>query len=145
MKQREIKFRVWDHNNKNWALFANAIDIANGSVYEIGMDWETVLHETTIQQYTGLKDKSDIEIYEGDVITFDEYPSIIFVVGWSVYEEVGWSLYFNPSHTEQKFEKLKQIFNNIDLYEEYPMSYFDQKGYKVLGNIFENPELLKND
>ena len=145
MKQREIKFRVWDHNNKNWALFANAIDIANGSVYEIGMDWETVLHETTIQQYTGLKDKNDLEIYEGDIISFDEYPNIIFVVGWSVYEEVGWSLYSNTPNAKPKYHELEQIFNNIELYEEYSMRYFDQGVYKVLGNIFENPELLKND
>jgi uncharacterized phage protein (TIGR01671 family) len=147
MKQREIKFRVWDKLEKRFiypdegyqghytlSLRGKFHNLQNGS----GGD------EYIIQQYTGLKDKNGKEIYEGDIITFDEYPNGIFVVGWSVYEEVGWSLFVkNINAILSVYEPLAYTFNGIELYEEYPVSYFVQNGYTVIGNIFENPELLK--
>lgn len=95
-----------------------------------------------IQQFTGLKDKNGKEIFEGDIIlnNIDHNNPVLCVAGWSVYEDIGFVLYY-PS--KEPMEPLKQNFNGIDLYEGLPMCYGRGCGYEVISNIFETPELLK--
>lgn len=63
---REIKFRAWIKNNKR---MENCIEI---NPFYIGdcdrFHWKH--EEVELMQYTGLKDKNDKEIYEGDIIQF---------------------------------------------------------------------------
>jgi uncharacterized phage protein (TIGR01671 family) len=147
MKQREIKFRIWDkleekfiYSDKGYqghyilTLSGKFHNLQNGSGGE----------ECIIQQFINVQDKNKKDIYEGDIITFDEYPNNIFVIGWSVYEEVGWSLFVkNINASPSLYEPLAYTFNGIELYDEYLVSYFDHNGYTVIGNIFENHELIK--
>jgi len=80
--------------------------------------------------FTGLKDKNGKEIYEGDIVKFENTPSV--VVEW--YQK-------NANFVGKIIETLK---------EEYPTycSFFGFTLYRnpeVIGNIFENPELLEHD
>ena len=146
---REIKFRVWNSDNKEFISqkdfhlitirFDGLPQFFSGDYVTIhGKFWPEHL---VLQQYTGIKDKNGREIYEGDIIMneSDHDNAAMCVVGWSVYEEIGWSLYYP---FREPMEPLKQNFNGIDLYEEYPLKY-GGPCYEVIGNIYENSDLIK--
>jgi hypothetical protein len=80
-------------------------------------------------QYTGLKDKNGIEIYEGDILVADND----YVDEGNLYLEVKW----NDKQTGYYLEDAKHgIDCDVDEFE-----MIDQC-YQVIGNIYETPELL---
>ena len=145
LPQREIKFRAWDRKEKRMIYFKEwregddyyvislLIDNTGWSVWKIkeySQDLKErellVNHKTGILlQYTGLHDKNGKEIYEGDII------SVVgdkFVVLW-----VGCGFQFIDIWTNAKSIKSEEILE------------FYNKGVsiEVIGNIFENPNLLE--
>ena len=126
---REIKFRAWVKEKK--AIFeVILIDYVTKKVTYL---LERVGHllsirdakfyDVELMQYTGLKDKNNKEIYEGDILfeSFGEkYYKVIFENG-SFKAEV-----------EGDFEEYS--FDLIDVV---------AQGYEVVGNIYENPELME--
>ena len=107
---REIKFRVW-HRGNMINLVPPSFD---GQDLVSEEDW-------IVMQFTGLKDKNGVEIYENDVIQ-DDY---------------GYN--YKVEFIEGRFMPLVQVkegYNCIDRY--------DERNFEVIGNIYENPELLTN-
>lgn len=81
-------------------------------------------------QYTGLHDKNGKEIYEGDILLADEE----YVDEGELYLEVKWNdaqTGFYLYDTKYDFDCDREEFELID------------KSYQVIGNIYENPELLE--
>lgn len=97
-------------------------------------NWYTVDPET-VGQFTGLEDKNDVKIFEGDIVQAD--PNSVFVVkfgrciDFTSNKPDGYQGYF----LEQISPGLKMLRN--DFY------YWYNKGLKVIGNVFDNSDLLK--
>ena len=108
----------------------------NGKVYHGGYDDVLSEDDYSIQQYTAMKDKDGKDIYEGDIL------------------EWGMSLDDTPSQRLRfvEFHELQLIWKVVDVGElPASVSYLYEakqpstRWCRVVGNIFENPELLKNE
>lgn len=111
---RELKFRAWSGETRK--LYSN-YDVRGIPLGDVKNDdvW-------TFEQYTGLKDKNGDEIYEGDIISCSELK---FVVVWNEFD----------SSFKMKCDEL-----DIAIYLYSKLA----KEVEVLGNIHEDPELLKD-
>ena len=130
--QREIKFRFWDTTNNK---FDTDIGIYNDG--NLG-DFSECFHNNSgkngqyyvVQQYTGLKDKNSKEIYEGDIIHYyndDSYTITDEVLVCKYSPNNAWFTFNENSDEEDNGYYWLEIRNLCE----------------VIGNIFENPDLIK--
>ena len=117
---REIKFRVWNKHYKEYVKPSDGcsdysfIQYKSGNFSLFGVSAECLV----IQQYTGLKDKNGKEIYEGDICKVN-------------------------LHGYMKTNTI--VFQNgAFCFDGYAMcQYNEEQIFEIIGNIFENPELMK--
>jgi len=131
---REIKFRLWHAKSKQMfystASASNMLIGLDGSVKDVYIK-EDLTDEMVKMQYTGLKDKNDKEIYEGDIVS---YPQS-----------------FDNSELSKDLPKSVREIAYLDKYACFEiMGWFggnalsrNIKTIEVIGNIYENPELLE--
>ena len=118
---REIKFRAWIKEEKkmlpvqNLDFLCEYADVRES--YNLYL-WD--FKEIELMQFTGLQDEKGIDIYEGDILSLPNKD--IAVVIWSP-----------PRFILQRYRRIYQ-----DLRLEHWSKY-----NKIIGNIYENPELLE--
>lgn len=132
---REIKFRAWDKelNRMCDVIQLGVRDIIVNSIEEDEISGFLPIDRFEIMQYTGLKDKNGTEIYEGDIIRTHE----------NRIQKVIW--HNNGFKLEYKFKRSYRGESYWETRKDIELSETNNKrwGIKVIGNIYENPELLK--
>jgi uncharacterized phage protein (TIGR01671 family) len=140
---REIKFRVWDKTGGFFWGEGEGMDFK-----KIAFNFYDALFkegELIFQQFTGLKDKNGKEIYEGDIVKINRCYTRPFVnenkqIDYKFIDdgevEVGQVLW---GWNTQKYLVSYEHIRHDDIED------FDKSSHRVevIGNIFENKELLK--
>ena len=105
---REIKFRAWDKEKKYMIDWSNSI-CAQEICYHIGCE-QKLGDNVEIMQYTGLKDRNGVEIYEGDILQIEWLKPTTVEVKW---KNQGWHPYVEQGNTE--YEIIGNIYQNPEL------------------------------
>jgi uncharacterized phage protein (TIGR01671 family) len=146
---REIKFRAWNSEEKR--MFYSKDD-KERNWFSIGMTWEMhndikknicVSSKDILMQFTGLKDKNGKEIYEGDILRCEDIADGSFSTGYDYFGEVVYQgkheqPYFSHCFTLRALDRGTGKFHCVYLEKAVRLS----EG-EVIGNIYENPELLE--
>ena len=119
-RMRKIKFRAWCENDKEMLRWEDMQLWGINSLNDGG------LMKVMFIEYTGLKDKNGKEIYDGDIITaHSEYNTIESgIVKWD--------------NKEASFRIEQGISVGTSFY-----GFQQIENIEVIGNIYENPELIK--
>jgi len=119
---REIKFRAWQDNQ----MVTQPLSSNYGAARFFGFLYEDV----PVMQYTGLLDKNGKEIYEGDILNNIEAVDI----AWRQVVEFETGAFWR-----------KDISKGDDSQWEFDGWETVGEDWEVIGNIYENPELLDMD
>ena len=139
---REIKFRLWDNHYKELQFSS---DGWHDRVDVLSQVWDYLTKsDYIIQQFTGLKDKSGKEIYEGDIVSFSRWGCSEHCIEIENYLCEGLKkIVFGLNYGEFPNAGFCAIsINPTDLENGHTLNWMDQQNITILGNIFENPELI---
>ena len=122
---RKIAFRAWDKKNK---VMINAIFVGLGKVYGMTKTFKPSkeLENVILMQYTGVQDKTGRDIFEGDIIEWVNWSNneskLITIIAY----EDDYAAFFFGNWYERSFPETSEEA-------------------LIIGNIYENPELLTKD
>ena len=134
----QIKFRIWDKVLKRWLCEDSQYLVMDGSEV-LPAPWSTIQFKTNnehyaIQQFTGLVDKNNREIYEGDIVEIPDKREDYIVI---LYNFAACFLFLPVS-----YELDTHTFFCVVDYRNYISDMIKAKSYKIIGNVFENEELM---
>ena len=126
---RELRFRAWD--GRRMLLMGNGGDcdfeMAGGEIYVCG-EFNFKKQDYPLMQYTGLKDKNGVGVYEGDLL----------INSRGRISEVVWHEFSASFDTNFVRDTKPEIASSMGL-----QNNMWKNSAEVIGNIHENPELLE--
>jgi uncharacterized phage protein (TIGR01671 family) len=135
---RKIKFRGYSESQKKW-IFGWLVENKEGDVFIRDCEtYETfIVVPESVGQFTGLQDKTGRDIYDVDIL--GGYPHGTVCVKWNkefaCFESISYQNEFDEAGNPQTEEISSLLANDLK-------DCFD--AWSVIGNIYENPELLTN-
>jgi len=130
---RDLKFRVWSISSKKMFERNNNYYLSlDGDLFQNDcLDYQNK-SSFVIMQYTGLKDRNGVEIYEGDILTMSPYQDEQYTV--QVYWKYSALILDTPFSESHDWTPLG-----------YYVSHFGEHTLEVVGNIYEHPHLLPKE
>jgi YopX protein. len=151
MRDIKFKIRIYDRDHRSpeakflkWGVVGVACTTISNTddlvVYneDGGDEWDYwAVDFENIRQYTGLTDKKMVEVYDGDIgrFTVDGEEKI----GRVGYYGGKWLVYMHPPDEHHWFDG----YTLTDIFEGKYFTSTEGHPFEVIGNVFENPELLK--
>jgi uncharacterized phage protein (TIGR01671 family) len=135
---RPIKFRVWSNmlkkmfyqDDDGWAMNFDELTFGFSSIMKVEVPLSEGFGTYELMQFTGLKDKNGKEIYGGDIVKDADGD-----IGEIVFDDFVWSF----RHYPLKGGEFTDGFG-VEEYTDITLS--EEDVLEVIGNIYNNPELL---
>ena len=163
--KREIKFRAWDEKLKmmttpfiDFLIFEESENFKKGQVLRQHFEDDDFV-PTEIMQYTGLKDKNGQEVYEGDIVRIEYFKTtvsanmgvseaeaeLIGVIEIDVLALVLKNIIGEKWCEYTGYEQGEGECKAFHLHDVYEGSSDAEWRIEVIGNVHENPELIKQE
>lgn len=148
---REILFRAKREDNGEWVYgYYVRMPDAAGSAHRMYVPAENpdesnnvfYIDLKTVGQFTGLTDKNGVKIFEGDILSCNDYP-YTSDGNQNYYAEVVWfdkNAAFGLYTFKNPMSKVRGVSEGCDYIDD-----FTSDVWEVIGNIYDNPELLGGD
>jgi uncharacterized phage protein (TIGR01671 family) len=118
---REYKFRAWDKLSMKYFDFE---DIYHSGACSGGLGTGWDYSDAKIMQYVGISDRLKKDIYEGDIVKYETF-------------------YYGKHKVRQTIVKWEEDLEHDGFGQPYAMGYIFRGDVEIIGNIYENPELLE--